>query len=44
MRFWNKDSVKYYIPFAMATGAELGAAGFGTPIGRTVGNLLVEND
>lgn len=44
MKRWDKDPVKYYIPFAIATGAELGAAGFGTPMGRTVGNLLVEND
>lgn len=44
MKLWNKGSVRSYIPFAIVTGAGLGAAGFGTLMGRTVGNLLVEND
>jgi hypothetical protein len=32
------------IPFATVPGVELGTAGVGAAIGRTVGDLLVEND
>lgn len=40
----DKNSVRSYVPFATAAGAELGTTGVGAATGRMAGGLLVEND
>lgn len=40
----GKYTVQNYIPFVTVAGAELGTTGAGAATGRTVGDLLAEND